>query len=70
MTLPLKVNEALKGLSSLPVLMQESFSGGGSVATGLPLPHLPSPVPNKPGGFRGRKATLKLKPGQSRSGTV
>ena len=53
-TLSLTINEILKWLSSLPVLMR-SYSGGDSVAISIPpTPHPHLSVPNKPYGFRGR----------------
>ena len=36
-TASLTINETLKRLSSLPILMQESFCGGDSVALGRPI---------------------------------
>ena len=60
-TLSLTINETLKGLSSLPVLMQESFwwwqCSYRYIISLCPRLHNPFPflpVPNKPHGFRGR----------------
>ena len=59
-TLSLTVNETLKWLSSLPILMQESFRRWQCSDRYISLPPS-SPVPNKPCGFCGRKTPWKKK---------
>ena len=66
LTFSLTINETAKWLSSLPILMQESFwwwQCSDRYIISL-FPHLNSPVPNKPYGFCGRKAPWK-KSGQT-----